>query len=63
MPRVLLTLEVEVEQIMKGGFDHYMQVRAGRLHGAEFLCMCTVVLQDAVSHHGCFSMSRFTCSN
>ena len=25
MPRVLLTLAVEVEQIMKGGFDHYMQ--------------------------------------
>ncbi|KAL6750133.1 hypothetical protein V8C86DRAFT_2820153 [Haematococcus lacustris] len=25
VPRVLLTLQVEVEQIMKGGFDHYMQ--------------------------------------
>uniref|UniRef100_A0A7S0WPK8 glutamine--fructose-6-phosphate transaminase (isomerizing) n=1 Tax=Chlamydomonas leiostraca TaxID=1034604 RepID=A0A7S0WPK8_9CHLO len=25
VPRVLLTLQVEVEQIMKGGFDHFMQ--------------------------------------
>lgn len=25
VPRVLLTLQMEVEQIMKGGYDHYMQ--------------------------------------
>lgn len=25
VPRVLLTLQVEVEQIMKGGYDHFMQ--------------------------------------
>ena len=26
--RALQTLEMEVSQIMKGGFDHYMQARA-----------------------------------
>ena len=25
IPRVLLTLEMEVNQIMKGGYDHFMQ--------------------------------------
>lgn len=25
VPRVLLTLEMEVSQIMKGGYDHFMQ--------------------------------------
>ena len=25
VPRVLLTLEMEVTQIMKGGYDHFMQ--------------------------------------
>jgi len=48
--RALQTLEMEVSQIMKGGFDHYMQAskvsatynqqQAGQLAGRSATCCC-----------------------